>query len=151
MQKKENIVTLFWMQTVLLTAFVSMWKILCAITYIVIIILNKFYIIAREKQFQNPFIDKQETNCIQHRFGVKKMGYKVCGVFDAEKIKEEKKETYYFKLTDFEQNVSLDVVNQCGTTVASVFIISKKSGKITRIGSITDKLGFDLTWIGMVE
>ena len=39
------------------------------------------------------------------------MVYKVCGVFDAEKIKEEKKETYYFKLTDFEQVVSLDVVN----------------------------------------
>ena len=80
-----------------------------------------------------------------------KVDYKVCGVFDAEKIKEEKKETYYFKLTDFEQNVSLDVVNQCGTTVASVFIISKKSGKITRIGGIIDKLGFDLTWIGMVK
>ena len=78
------------------------------------------------------------------------MDYKVCGVFDAEKIKEEKKETYYFKLTDFEQSVSLDVVNQCGITVSSVCIISKKSGKITRIGSITDKLGFDLTWNGMV-
>ena len=80
-----------------------------------------------------------------------KVDYKVCGVFDAEKIKEEKKETYYFKLTDFEQNVSLDVVNQCGITVASVFIISKKSGKITRIGSITDKLGFDLTCNGKVK
>jgi hypothetical protein len=79
------------------------------------------------------------------------MDYKVCGVFDAEKIKKEKKETYYFKLTDFEQNVSLDVVNQYGITVASVFIISKKSGKITRIDSITDKLGFDLTWDGMVK
>lgn len=80
-----------------------------------------------------------------------KVDYKVCGVFDAEKIKEEKKETYYFKLTNFEQSVSLDVVNQCGITVASVCIISKKSGKITRIGSITDKLGFDLTWDGMVK
>ena len=80
-----------------------------------------------------------------------KVDYKVCGVFDAEKIKEEKKETYYFKLTDFEQSVTLDVVNQCGITVASVCIISKKSGKITRIGSITDKLGFDLTWDGMVK
>ena len=79
------------------------------------------------------------------------MVYKVCGVFDAEKIKEEKKEKYYFKLTDFEQSVSLDVVNQCGITVASVCIISKKSGKITRIGSITDKLGFELTWNGMVK
>ena len=79
------------------------------------------------------------------------MDYKVCGVFDAEKIKEEKKETYYFKLTDFEQSVSLDVVNQCGITVASVCIISKKSGEITRIGSITDKLGFELTWNGMVK
>ena len=80
-----------------------------------------------------------------------KVDYKVCGVFDAEKIKEEKKETYYFSLTDFEQSVSLDVVNQCGITVASVCIISKKSGKITRIGSITDKLGFELTWNGMVK
>jgi hypothetical protein len=80
-----------------------------------------------------------------------KVDYKVCGVFDAEKIKEEKKETYYFSLTDFEQSVSLDVVNQCGITVASVCIISKKSGEITRIGSITDKLGFELTWNGMVK
>ena len=79
------------------------------------------------------------------------MVYKVCGVFDAEKIKEEKKETYYFKLTDFEQNVSLDVVNQYGITVASICIISKKSGNITRIDGITDKLGFDLTWDGMVR
>jgi hypothetical protein len=128
-----------------------MLKILCAITYIVIIILNKFYIIAREKQFQNPFIDKQETNCIQHRFGVKKMGYKVCGVFDAEKIKEEKKEKYYFTLTDFEQSVSLNAVNQRGEDVACICIISKKTGKITRIGGITDKLGFDLTWNGKVK
>jgi hypothetical protein len=79
------------------------------------------------------------------------MVYKVCGVFDAEKIKEEKKEKYYFTLTDFKESVSLDVVNQRGETVASVFIISKKSGKITRIGSITDKLGFDLIWNGMVK
>ena len=79
------------------------------------------------------------------------MVYKVCGVFDAEKIKEEKKETYYFKLTDFEQVVSLDVVNQRGETIASICIISKKSGKINRIGCITDKLGFDLTWNGMVK
>jgi len=77
--------------------------------------------------------------------------YKVCGVFDAEKIKEEKKEKYYFKLTDFEQSVSLDVVNQCGTDVACICIISKKTGKITRIGGITDKLGFDLTWNGKVK
>lgn len=76
------------------------------------------------------------------------MDYKVCGVFDAEKIKEEK---YYFKLTDFERGVSLDVVNQRGEVVASICIISKKSGKITRIGSVTDKLGFDLTWDGMVK
>ena len=79
------------------------------------------------------------------------MVYKVCGVFDAEKIKEEKKETYYFKLTDFEQSVSLDVVNQYGKHVAYICIINKKSGKITRIGTITDKLGFDLTWDGMVK
>ena len=79
------------------------------------------------------------------------MVYKVCGVFDAEKIKEEKKETYFFKLTDFEQVVSLDVVNQRGETIASICIISKKSGKITRIGCVTNKLGFDLTWNGMVK
>ena len=79
------------------------------------------------------------------------MVYKVCGIFDAEKIKEEKKETYYFKLIDFEQSVALHVVNQYGMAVASVCIISKKSGKITRIGSITDKLGFDLTWNGRVK
>lgn len=76
------------------------------------------------------------------------MGYKVCGVFDAEKNKEE---TYYFKLTDFEQSVSLNVVNQRGMDVACICIISKKTGKITRIGGITDKLGFDLTWDGMVK
>ena len=80
-----------------------------------------------------------------------KVDYKVCGVFDAEKIKEEKKKKYYFKLTDFEQSVSLNVVNQCGTDVACICIISKKTGKITRIGGITDKLGFDLTWDGMVK
>ena len=80
-----------------------------------------------------------------------KVDYKVCGVFDAEKIKEEKKETYYFKLTDFEQSVSLNVVNQRGEDVACICIISKKTGKITRIGGITDKLGFDLTWDGMVK
>ncbi len=79
------------------------------------------------------------------------MGYKVCGVFDAEKIKEEKKEKYYFKLTDFEQSVSLDVVNQYGKDVAYICIINKKTGKITRINSVTDKLGFDLTWDGMVK
>jgi hypothetical protein len=80
-----------------------------------------------------------------------KVDYKVCGVFDAEKIKEEKKETYYFKLTDFEQSVALHVVNQYGMAVASICIISKKSGKITRIGGIINKLGFDLTWNGMVK
>ena len=79
------------------------------------------------------------------------MDYKVCGVFDAEKIKEEKKETYYFKLTDFEQSVLLEVVNQSGEFIAKICIISKKSGKITRIGCVTDKLGFDLTWDGMVR
>ena len=79
------------------------------------------------------------------------MDYKVCGVFDAEKIKKEKKETYYFKLTDLEQSVALHVVNQCGKDVASICIISKKSGKITRIGCVTNKLGFDLTWNGMVK
>lgn len=76
------------------------------------------------------------------------MDYKVCGVYDAEKIKEEK---YYFTLTDYKESVSLDVVNQRGEVVASICIISKKSGKITRIGSVTDKLGFDLTWNGMVK
>lgn len=80
-----------------------------------------------------------------------KVDYKVCGVFDAEKIKEEKKEKYYFKLTDFKESVSLNAVNQCGITVASVCIISKKSGKITRIGGITDKLGFDLDNCGRVK
>ena len=79
------------------------------------------------------------------------MDYKVCGVFDAEKIKEEKKETYYFKLTDFEQSVSLNAVNQRGKDVACICIISKKTGKITRIGCVTNKLGFDLTWNGMVK
>ena len=62
-----------------------------------------------------------------------------------------KEEKYYFKLTDFEQSVSLDVVNQRGEDIACICIISKKTGKITRIGSITDKLGFDLTWDGMVK
>ena len=76
------------------------------------------------------------------------MDYKVCGVFDTEKIKEEK---YYFTLTDYKESVSLDVVKQRGEVVASICIISKKSGKITRIGSVTDKLGFDLTWNGMVK
>ena len=79
------------------------------------------------------------------------MDYKVCGVFDAEKIKEEKKEKYYFTLTDLKESVSLDVVNQYGMAVASICIISKKSGKITRIGCVTNKLGFDLTWNGMVK
>ena len=79
------------------------------------------------------------------------MGYKVCGVFDAEKIKEEKKEKYYFTLTDLKESVSLDVVNQRGKTIAGICIISKKSGKITRIGCVTNKLGFDLTWNGMVK
>jgi len=59
LQKKENIVISFLMQTVLLTAFVSMLKILCAITYIAIIILNKFCTKVRIEQFQNPFIDKR--------------------------------------------------------------------------------------------
>ena len=79
------------------------------------------------------------------------MDYKVCGVFDTEKNKEEKKEKFYFKLTDLEQSVSLDVVNQRGEDVASICIISKKSGKITCIGSVTKKLGFDLTLDGMVK
>ena len=79
------------------------------------------------------------------------MGYKVCGVFDAEKIKEEKKEKYYFTLTDFEQSVTLDVVNQCGKDIAYICIINKKSGKITRINCITDKLGFDLDEKGRVK
>ncbi len=76
------------------------------------------------------------------------MDYKVCGVFDAEKNKEEK---YYFKLNDFEQNVTLDAVNQSGESIANICIISKKSGKITRIGCVTKKLGFDLTWDGKVK
>lgn len=79
------------------------------------------------------------------------MDYKVCGVFDAEKNKEEKKEKYYFTLTDFEQSVSLNVVNQHGMDVACICIISKKTGKITRIGGIADKLGFDLTRDGKVK
>ncbi len=73
------------------------------------------------------------------------MDYKVCGVFDA------KKEKYYFTLTDFEQSVSLNAVNQRGEDVACICIISKKTGKITRIGCVTNKLGFDLTWNGMVK
>lgn len=77
-----------------------------------------------------------------------KVDYKVCGVFDAEKIKEEK---YYFKLTDFERSVTLDAVNQRGEVVASICTINKKSGKITRLNSVTDKLGFDLTWDGKVK
>lgn len=76
------------------------------------------------------------------------MDYKVCGVFGAEKNKEEK---YYFKLNDFEQSVSLEVVNQSGESIANICIISKKSGKITRISGVTKKLGFDLTWDGMVR
>lgn len=76
------------------------------------------------------------------------MDYKVCGVFDAEKNKEEK---YYFKLNDFEQSVSLEVVNQSGESIENICIISKTTGKITRIDCITDKLGFDLTLDGMVK
>lgn len=79
------------------------------------------------------------------------MDYKVCGVFDAEKNKEEKKEKYYFTLTNYEENVSLKVVNQWGMIVAYICIISKKTGKITRIGGITDKLGFDLVEKGRVK
>ena len=79
------------------------------------------------------------------------MVYKVCGVFDAEKNKEEKKEKYYFTLTNYEENVSLKVVNQWGMIVAYICIISKKTGKITRIGGITDKLGFDLVEKGRVK
>lgn len=76
------------------------------------------------------------------------MSYKVCGVFDAEKNKEEK---YYFKLTDFEQSVSLEVVNQSGESIANICIISKRTGKVTRIECISDKLGFDLDLWGRVK
>jgi len=70
------------------------------------------------------------------------MGYKVCGVFDAEKIKEEEK--YFFKLTDCGDNAVLSVVNQDGEVIANILMISKKTGKVTRIECVSDKLGFDL-------
>ena len=70
-----------------------------------------------------------------------KVDYKVCGVFDAEMIKEEK---YYFKLTDCGDNAVLSVVNQDGEVIANILMISKKTGKVTRIECVSDKLGFDL-------
>ena len=76
------------------------------------------------------------------------MGYKVCGVYDAEKIKEEK---YYFKLTDCGDNVVLSVVNQNGEEIAVIFMISKKTGKITRIECVSEKIGFDLDLWGRVK
>ena len=69
------------------------------------------------------------------------MSYKVCGVYNAEKIAEEK---YYFKLTDCGDNAVLSVVNQDGEVIANILMISKKTGKVTRIECVSDKLGFDL-------
>ena len=70
------------------------------------------------------------------------MSYKVCGVYNAEKIKEEEK--YFFKLTDCGDNAVLSVVNQDGEVIANILMISKKTGKVTRIECVSDKLGFDL-------
>ena len=80
------------------------------------------------------------------------MDYKVCGVFGAEKNKEEnKEEKYYFKLNDFEQSVLLEVVNQSGESIANILIIGKKTGKVTRTECVSDKIGFDLDSCGRVK
>ena len=77
------------------------------------------------------------------------MSYKVCGVYNAEKNKKEEK--YFFKLTDCGDNAVLSVVNQDGKDIANIFMISKKTGKVTRIECVSDEIGFDLTWDGMVK
>lgn len=99
-------------------------------------------------QFQNLFIQHRITYCIQHRFGEKKMSYKVCGVYNAEKIAEEK---YYFKLTDCGDNAVLSVVNQDGEEIAVILMISKKTGVVTRFDSVSEKIGFDLDLWGRVK
>ena len=76
------------------------------------------------------------------------MTYKVCGVYNAEKIAEEK---YYFKLTDCGDNAVLSVVNQDGKDIANILMISKKTGKITRIECVSDKIGFTLDLWGRVR
>lgn len=76
------------------------------------------------------------------------MSYKVCGVYNAEKIVEEK---YYFKLTDCGDNAVLSVVNQDGKDIANILMISKKTGKVTRIECVSDKIGFDLDIWGRVK
>ena len=66
---------------------------------------------------------------------------------------KEKCENVYFNLVDNGEVVTLELVDENGNHVLCSYIcnISKKSGKITRIGGITDKLGFDLTWNGKVK
>ena len=76
------------------------------------------------------------------------MSYKVCGVYNAEKIAEEK---YYFKLTDCGDNAILSVVNQDGEVIANILMISKKTGKVTRTECVSDKIGFDLDSCGRVK
>ena len=76
------------------------------------------------------------------------MGYKVCGVYNAEKIKEEEK---YFKLTDCGDNAVLSVVNQDGEEIAVILMISKKTGVVTRFDSVSEKIGFDLDLWGRVK
>ena len=76
------------------------------------------------------------------------MSYKVCGVYNAEKIAEEK---YYFKLTDCGDNAVLSVVNQDGEVIANILMISKKTGEVTRIECVSDKIGFDLDSCGRVK
>ena len=77
------------------------------------------------------------------------MSYKVCGVYNAEKIEEEEK--YFFKLTDCGDNVVLSVVNQDGEEIAFIFMISKKTGVVTRFESVSEKIGFELELWGRVK
>jgi hypothetical protein len=77
------------------------------------------------------------------------MGYKVCGVYNAEKIKEEEK--YFFKLIDCGDNAVLSVVNQDGEEIAVILMISKKTGVVTRFDSVSEKIGFDLDLWGRVK
>lgn len=77
------------------------------------------------------------------------MSYKVCGVYNAEKIKEEEK--YFFKLTDCGVNAILSVVDQDGEDIAIILMISKKTGVVTRIDCVSDKIGFDLDLWGRVK
>ena len=77
------------------------------------------------------------------------MDYKVCGVYNAEKIKEEEK--YFFKLTDCGDNAVLSVVNQDGEEIAVILMISKKTGVVTRFDCVSEKIGFDLDLWGRVK